>query len=81
MLRGPAKVVEEARGRGVGTGWQRAAVESGAEPLRKGLAELDPPLIEGVDVPQDPLHEDPVLVEGEQPAESTGVEAAVGNGD
>ena len=30
------------------------------------LAELDPPLVEGVDAPDDPLREDPVLVERDQ---------------
>ena len=38
------------------------------------LAELDAPLVEGVDVPDDALGEDLVLVEGDEGAEGAGGE-------
>src|ERR1700674_472895 len=41
------------------------AFEFGNGPLRQHLAELDAPLIERIDVPDDALHEDAVLVEGD----------------
>ena len=41
------------------------------ESRRKHLAELDPPLVEGVDPPDDPLREDAVLVEPDDDPEVT----------
>ena len=73
-------MADEASGRGVGAGRQRAAREGRPEPLGKRLAKLHPPLVEGVDAPEDPLDEDPVLVEGDQPAEGPGVEPVVHDG-
>src|SRR5215218_10971093 len=39
-------------------------LELGDDRLRQDLAQLDPPLVEGVDPPDGPLGEDAVLVEG-----------------
>src|SRR5664279_1306262 len=47
----------------------RPALELGNATLRKHLAELDAPLVERVDVPDDALHEDAVLVERDQRTE------------
>ena len=45
------------------------ALELGDDALREHLPELDPPLVERVDVPDHALGEDGVLVEGDEPAE------------
>ena len=45
------------------------ALELGDDRLRQHLAELDPPLVEGVDAPDRALGEDPVLVERDEAAE------------
>ncbi len=47
----------------------RLARELRDDPLRERLAELDAPLVEGVDAPDRALHEDAVLVEGDERAE------------
>ena len=47
----------------------RAGLELGDDRHRQHLAQLDPPLVEGVDPPDRPLGEDAVLVEGDQRAE------------
>src|SRR3546814_9416359 len=44
------------------------------------LAELDAPLVEGVDAPDAALHEDLVLVEGDEAAEGARVQSAVDQG-
>jgi hypothetical protein len=43
--------------------------ELGDDPLRERLAELDSPLVEGVDAPHGSLREHAVLVEGDEGAE------------
>src|SRR5690348_2968797 len=42
------------------------AFQFGRDPLRENLAELDSPLIEGIDPPDRSLHENLVLIEGDQ---------------
>src|SRR6266478_3417127 len=51
------------------------ALELRDDALGELLAQLDSPLIEGVDVPDDALGEDAVFVEGDQLAERLGSEA------
>ena len=48
--------------------------EFGDDALSEGFAEFDPPLIEGVDVPEDALGEDAHFVEGDEAAEDGGGE-------
>src|SRR2546421_7380275 len=45
------------------------ALELGDDPLRQRLAELDAPLVERIDAPDDALSEDTVLVKRHQRAE------------
>src|SRR3989442_1045622 len=45
------------------------------DPLRQHLAELDSPLVEGVDAPDASLGEDAVLIQRDQAAEDLWVEA------
>ena len=52
----------------------RVAFELSDDLLREHLAQLDTPLVEGVDVPDDALGEDGVLVECDQLAEGFGCE-------
>ena len=52
----------------------RFAFEFWDDLVGQDLAELDAPLVEAVDVPDDALGEDGVLVEGYQLAEGRGVE-------
>src|SRR4249919_1519394 len=49
-------------------------LELGNDRHGQGLAQLDPPLVEGVDAPDRPLDEDAVLVERDQRAERVRVE-------
>ena len=51
-------------------------VELGDDPLGERLAELDAPLVEGVDAPDDALREDGVLVERDERAEHAPASAA-----
>ncbi len=57
------------------------AFHDGLQPRGQFLAELDAPLVEGVDVPDRRLDEDPVLIERDEPAEREGIELAVGDGE
>ena len=50
-------------------------LQLGDDRHRQRLAQLDPPLVEGVDPPDRPLGEDAVLVEGDQGAQRVRVEA------
>src|SRR6478672_5785351 len=50
----------------------RVCLQLGDDRHRQGLAQLDPPLVEGVDAPDRALGEDAVLVEGDQLAEGGG---------
>src|SRR4051794_1238830 len=50
--------------------------EFGDDLLRELLAEFYAPLVEGVDVPDDALHEDTVLVKSDQFAQDVGRELA-----
>src|SRR4051812_43314047 len=61
--------VDQSTGRGVVAGDRRVAVELGQDLRSELLAELDAPLIEAVDVPDDALDEDLVLVQRDQRAE------------
>src|SRR4051794_30606520 len=45
------------------------ALQLGDDRHRQGLAQLDAPLVEGVDAPERPLGEGAVLVEGDQGAQ------------
>src|SRR3954452_19446265 len=49
-------------------------LQLGDDRHRQGLAQLDPPLVEGVDAPDRALGEDAVLIEGDQGAERVRVE-------
>src|SRR6516165_2074766 len=46
--------------------WLGLTLELGDDPLRQHLAQLDAPLVERVDVPDDALGEHAVLVEGHE---------------
>src|SRR6185312_861273 len=46
--------------------WFARALEFGNDPLRQGLAELDAPLVKGIDLPEGALCEDAVLVKRDQ---------------
>src|SRR4051795_6520073 len=59
----------------VGHLWLGRTGELADDLLREDLAELDAPLVEGVDVPDDALGEDGVFVECDQLAEDLGGEA------
>ena len=59
-------------------GW--SIVEFGQDGFGELLTEFDTPLIEAVDSPDDPLCEDFMLVEGDQPAERVGRELLVDDG-
>src|SRR5690606_41401282 len=56
--------VQQAPGRGVDT--RKAIAPRGQQLAGDGLAQLDPPLVEGVDVPQPALGKHLVLVKGNQ---------------
>ena len=53
----------------------------GSKAGRQFLAELDAPLVEGIDVPDRRLDEDAMLVERDDAAERVGIELLVGDGD
>src|SRR4051812_24616285 len=55
--------------------WLLSGLELRDDPLRELLAQLDAPLVEGVDVPDRALGEDGVLVERHQRAEGVRGEA------
>src|SRR5690554_6916124 len=66
--------IDEPVGGGIVPDHGRIAGQFGEDRLGELFAELDSPLIEGVDVPDDPLDEDFVLVEGDEGAEGGGGE-------
>src|SRR4051812_44030998 len=62
LCSGPDRL-DQARGGSIVATYRRFAPEFGQDRLGELLAQLDAPLVEGVDVPHDPLDEDLVLVE------------------
>ena len=48
------------------------ALDSGEDLLGQDLAQLDAPLVEGIDAPHSTLHEGDVLVQGDQLAQDRG---------
>ena len=61
-------------GGGIVGGNPPRSAELGQDLLRELLAELDSPLVKGVDAPDDALHEDLVLIHRDQLAERAGGE-------
>src|SRR5579859_5851629 len=55
--------------------WVGLALEFGDDALRQRLAQLNTPLVEGVDLPDGALRKDAVLVEGNKLAQNRGSEA------
>src|SRR5262249_39791539 len=72
---------DEARGRTVMPACPRVPRHGWQESGRQLLAELDTPLVEGVDVPDRGLDEDTVLVERDDLSERIGIEPSIDDRD
>lgn len=64
--------LDQAASRGIVSVTGTVSLEFGLDLLREDLAELDAPLVEGIDVPDCALGESEVFVVGNQSTESTG---------
>merc|ERR1719198_1447338 len=74
LLAAFAVVVDESVGGGVVGACGALGAQLGQDLLGQLLSELDTPLVEAVDVPDDSLHENLMFVHGDESAESVGAQ-------